>query len=427
MAQLRDVADDGRFLEGVSRATVLGPRSMAVSTVFALYFSADSGKHWKGLYATSQSSMKISLKGCAGGSAEHVYFVISKNDDYMQSTGETLKSWSPRNGIVEVCKLPASIDCRFANDRVGAYIHGRHVFFTGDGGATWNETERIASADPMPAHGEPEFTNGRPTEEAVFTLRWASPSEAVVVAGGAIAAYDVAMDGKARRRWIRNVTHDRSMKALVAVGNGEIWVRAQLISRNTVTAPKVCMFRVADGAPVERGGEWPENAVILLSDRAAYVVDNTPPNRSVSKFELTDRSARLLAKAPVSDAVGSAAMFAQGGLYIFKDYAGAQTEVWDGKAATTVHLVPEIDNAVVRHDFLGPDRVPPSLLADVGVWTLRAGMEASENICDTADKQAGWSKVQQAKWIVEQCKIAVANHGKWSPPAMIPSTQPVGR
>ena len=426
LGQFRDVADHDQFLEGVSHVTVLGPRSMAVSTTFALYLSTDSGLHWKGLYSTSQQSMKLSLKRCPGGSSDCVYFVISKNDEYMHSTGETLMKWSPLKGIETVSELPASVECRFVNDRVGAYVHGRHAFFTVNGGSTWNEGETLPSVDPPVGPKQPEFTHGRPTEEALFTVDWASPTEAVVVAGGAIAVYEVGPDGSARRRWRRNVTHDKSLQKLLAVGGGEIWVRAQLFPGNIVTAPQVCMFKVSDGSPIERPGEWPENSAMLLADGAVYVVDNTPPNRSVAKFELTNRAERLLAKAPVSDAIVSAALLPSGRVYIFEEYSGAQLDVWDGKAVVTTHFSSQIDNAIVRQDFLGSDRVPASLIADMGVWTLRAGMEASEHICDTADKQTGWSKVQQAKWIVEQCKIAVANHGAWNPPATMPATQPIG-
>jgi hypothetical protein len=101
--------------------------------------------------------------------------------------------------------------------------------------------------------------------------------------------------------------------------------------------------------------------------------------------------------------------------------------VWDGSAAHVTQMHPQIDNAIVRKDYLGPEQVSNELMAEFGVWIQRAGMQASAQICEAANEQTGWSHVQTAKWVIEQCKIAAANHGVWNPPTTMPAAEPAGQ
>lgn len=304
------------------------------------------------------------------------------------------------------------------------------MFFTGDGGATWKEAQAfdppdLAAIGQMPG---PEFDDGRPTAGTTFSLVWVSASAVVVVSGGDLAAFDVAADGKARRRWVRRLTNANGIERSLAVGNGEIWLRARLPLGRRMTEPKVCMFKVSDGSPVERGGTWPDNGIFLLANGSVFVADNDDNvvPQVVARLELTDTVARAVATTAVSSPVTRLLALEEGGILIFAEDNAAPQYTWDGKAANATLFPPEIDNTIIRKEYLDPDHVTPAELAEMIKWMQRAGRPASKLISTVANQHPEWSHRQSAQWTTEQYKLAAANHGVWNPPATMPATLPVG-
>jgi hypothetical protein len=94
---------------------------------------------------------------------------------------------------------------------------------------------------------------------------------------------------------------------------------------------------------------------------------------------------------------------------------------WDGESKEAKKFDTRIDNAVIRRDYWGPDRVPQALQTEMAQWLFRAGPDASDRICEAADRLKEMGMVDQTKWIIEQCKIAVAHNGQWTAP---PTSQP---
>jgi hypothetical protein len=423
---IRGPADDGAFIDGVEDATRLGPQSVVAVTTNAVYVSSDSGQTWTGVYSLSEQRVNVSLRARASGSPAAVFFVVSRNDDGSHSIIETLMKWTPNGGVGAVCQLPPMAVCRFGTDRVGGYVHGRHVFFTSDGGMTWKEAQGVPRVDPPQSKG-PEFEHGRPTEEGLFTLAWESSSRALVVAGGAVAAYDVAADGRATRRWIRNVTHDGSIHHLLAVGRGEVWLDAILYVDNKPTSPQVCMFKISDGSPITRRLQLSTNAAFLIAGDNVYVGDDEPEQHTLARYQLEDDTARPVGEIPFPSFVQSLAPLDPAGVLILGGDLGDEQYSWDGRAAHATQMHPQIDNAIVRKYYLGPDQVSNELMAEFGVWIQKAGMQASAQICEAANEQTGWSHAQTAKWVIEQCKAAAANHGVWTRPTTMPAAEPAAQ
>jgi hypothetical protein len=323
--------------------------------------------------------------------------------------------------------LPPAIRCRFVSDKLGGYVHGGHVFFTGDGGATWLEAQSFQPADSGVRRPKHEFENGFPTPSTYVSLAWASPTTAVVVAYGNLAVFDVAANGKSRRRWVRSITNADGIDELLAVGGGEIWLRARLMLGKGMSDLKVCTFRTSDGIPIERDGNWTENGGFLLAEGIAFVADDHAVPPAVTKFELGNSAARSVATVSSSSSIVDLVFRKQGGILFFTNDDEAAVCAWDGRAGNATVLNPQIDNGTVRKEYLGPDHVTGAELNEVVAWMQRAGRDASTRISTIVNQHPEWSKRLRAQWIVEQCKIAVANRGAWNPPTTLPSGQSVGQ
>jgi hypothetical protein len=424
-AQSHEEGDDGEFFHEISFVNNLGGNAVSISNSFAFYVSSDGGEQWKAVYVLSPKSADAHRIKGVGGGPESAYFLLQTDDKEHGLTpiGEALMKWSPKEGVTEVGKLPPFIDCRFATEQRGAYIHGRHVFLTDNGGVDWKELEAMPKLQNPPADTDREFdVHGKPNANFRALVRWATPSQLAVVCAGSLAVYDIDPKGDAHRRWVKQLTdYDEGIDGIKAVGNGEIWLSMNVSTDAHPNAMAMQMFKIDDGSAIDEKGDWSTDDDYYLKEGSVLVLVSRVGGTTVKRYELMKGSVRLTQ----SVAIGGKAWVnpLKKNDFLILATTGSQCGLyrWDGESKEAKKFDPQIDNAVIRRDYWGPDYVSKALLKEMVDWMGRAGQETSTRIVEAADGHTEMGMVDQTKWIIEQCKIAVAHNGQWTAP---PASQP---